>query len=533
MFDGRDTSDILYGLQERSASDMFFYDEVGEGFDLLKEIDGDPIFDVYDDSDHVHHDVVDEDPTADMVDEENNVNFIGIQDMDVIKFTPTDHVQEISKFDMMGNNTYLVTRSYGRGYDEIVFANHGRGVISELRDRGCAKKILLQDEIHISLYVDPRSAIYSDFELPYCVRHGYCCFQVLCQGGTSEDVYDSYMTNQKDTYTRICNLPMEFKTCVVGQDDLLYSRCLHTVLKSIFEFMSLSFSSRSKVSNGHISLVNPIQWYLVMDLFDTNKKYMVDLSVASSTILWLFSHEHMWHSSTTCKSMHVFSSMSKAVAQMTCEGRNTCQPSFVPSNTYFRVRRLLCSQCEVRLLIHEDIPYTLPSLEMRDMVHERRDTVDIYRYYTKSGVFLFQLSLLKSFPWAAHLICGIEEVVDVSTSRLSEDFLSKGDNIHHRDLVPRVIFLVVNHQHRMCLQVHMELFLQEKLISPSCVHVSCSLWSMHALLLGPFGMRLIMGSLYDMCIADFSLCGFFKNHHHLQLGTGFTNSYIFQHPYRL
>lgn len=34
-----------------------------------------------------------------------------------------------------------------------------------------------------------------------------------------------------------------------------------------------------------MSLVNPIQWYLTFEAFDTNKKYMVDLRVTSSTII--------------------------------------------------------------------------------------------------------------------------------------------------------------------------------------------------------------------------------------------------------
>lgn len=42
-----------------------------------------------------------------------------------------------------------------------------------------------------------------------------------------------------------------------------------------------------------MSLVNPIQWYLTFEAFDTNKKYMVDLRVTSST-LWLLSRGRMW-----------------------------------------------------------------------------------------------------------------------------------------------------------------------------------------------------------------------------------------------
>ncbi|WZY75991.1 hypothetical protein YC2023_022375 [Brassica napus] len=42
------------------------------------------IFDVYDDVNHVYHDGVDEDPTSDILDEENDASFIGIQEVDVI-----------------------------------------------------------------------------------------------------------------------------------------------------------------------------------------------------------------------------------------------------------------------------------------------------------------------------------------------------------------------------------------------------------------------------------------------------------------
>ncbi|CAF2138032.1 BnaA02g10730D [Brassica napus] len=42
------------------------------------------IFDVYDDVNHAYDDGVDEDPTSDILDEENDASFIGIQEMDVI-----------------------------------------------------------------------------------------------------------------------------------------------------------------------------------------------------------------------------------------------------------------------------------------------------------------------------------------------------------------------------------------------------------------------------------------------------------------
>lgn len=72
-------------------NDVFLDKEVEEGGDLLKEIHGapifdvyddtntDPIFDVYDDVDPIFDDCVDADPTFDIFDKENDVEFIGIQ----------------------------------------------------------------------------------------------------------------------------------------------------------------------------------------------------------------------------------------------------------------------------------------------------------------------------------------------------------------------------------------------------------------------------------------------------------------------
>ncbi|KAF2597384.1 hypothetical protein F2Q68_00008232 [Brassica cretica] len=119
------------------------------------------IFDVYDDVNHVYDDGVDEDPTSDILDEEIDASFIGIQE--------------------------------------------GREVTGQPRDLGYTNNLFLQDVIYIALYVDPSSAIYNDFELPYC-----------------------------------------------GHQDPIYSRCLHADVKSILEFMILSSSRRSKDS-GHVS----------------------------------------------------------------------------------------------------------------------------------------------------------------------------------------------------------------------------------------------------------------------------------------
>lgn len=58
--------------------------------------------------------------------------------------------------------------------------------------------------------------------------------------------------------------------------------------------------------------------------------------------------------------MHLFHNRSKAVAQITCEGRNGCQPSVASSTNYLRTRSLLFSQRRVRLLIHKDTVETGP-----------------------------------------------------------------------------------------------------------------------------------------------------------------------------
>ncbi|CAN6850929.1 unnamed protein product [Brassica oleracea] len=102
------------------------------------------IFDVYDDVNHVYDDGVDEDPTSDILDEEIDASFIGIQE--------------------------------------------GREVTGQPRDLGYTNDLFLQDDIYIALYVDPSSAIYNDFELPYCGPQGNHFLRVFCQGGiTSED----------------------------------------------------------------------------------------------------------------------------------------------------------------------------------------------------------------------------------------------------------------------------------------------------------------------------------------------------------
>ncbi|KAL0682337.1 hypothetical protein Bca4012_049184 [Brassica carinata] len=103
------------------------------------------IFDVYDDVNHVYDDGVDEDPTSDILDEEIDASFIGIQEVD------------------------------------------GREVTGQPRDLGYTNNLFLQDDIYIALYVDPSSAIYNDFELPYCGHQGNHFLRVFCQGGITSE----------------------------------------------------------------------------------------------------------------------------------------------------------------------------------------------------------------------------------------------------------------------------------------------------------------------------------------------------------
>ncbi|KAG2304888.1 hypothetical protein Bca52824_033539 [Brassica carinata] len=81
---------------------VFFHNEDGD-VDLLKEIIGDPIFDVYEDTDKSFDECVDNNPTSDVVEKENDINFTNIQEMDP---TLIDCVHVIGKFGMI-DDTYL------------------------------------------------------------------------------------------------------------------------------------------------------------------------------------------------------------------------------------------------------------------------------------------------------------------------------------------------------------------------------------------------------------------------------------------
>lgn len=163
---GESISNIYDGLRQRRPSDVFFDDEVGEGLDHQPNIWclwwcqsclwwwcwwrsnlrhpwwGKRCQFHWNSRDGCHH------------------------------LKSTDHVQAISKFDI-----------------EIGFTNQGREVTGQPRDLGYTNNLFLQDDIYIALYVDPSSAIYNDFELPYCGHQGNHFLRVFCQGGiTSEDV---------------------------------------------------------------------------------------------------------------------------------------------------------------------------------------------------------------------------------------------------------------------------------------------------------------------------------------------------------
>lgn len=78
--------------------------EVDETSDLLKEIHGAPIFDVYDDIDHIFDDCGDADITSNVFDEVSDI-IIGTQEVSNNNFEPTERVHVIGEFGLLGEMT--------------------------------------------------------------------------------------------------------------------------------------------------------------------------------------------------------------------------------------------------------------------------------------------------------------------------------------------------------------------------------------------------------------------------------------------
>ncbi|WZZ43368.1 hypothetical protein YC2023_039627 [Brassica napus] len=99
---------VLYALKRPHVlpqrDDVFFDDEVDETSDLLKEIHGAPIFDVYDDIDHIFDDCGDADITSNVFDEVSDI-IIGTQEVSNNNFEPTQHVHVIGEFGLLGEMT--------------------------------------------------------------------------------------------------------------------------------------------------------------------------------------------------------------------------------------------------------------------------------------------------------------------------------------------------------------------------------------------------------------------------------------------
>lgn len=154
------------------ADNVFFHNEDGD-VDPLKEIIGDPIFDVYEDTDKSFDECVDNNPTSDVVEKENDINFTNIQEMDP---TLIDCVHVIGKFGMI-DDTYLNVRNpltYSnlasqsqflnsdppdRGHANFSLTNHHLEANSEPLDHVVAtiKQIVMtveifKDEIYIAPY---------------------------------------------------------------------------------------------------------------------------------------------------------------------------------------------------------------------------------------------------------------------------------------------------------------------------------------------------------------------------------------------
>lgn len=122
--------------------DVFFDEEVEETGDLLKEIHGDPIFDVY----------RDEDP---IFDEESNINFIGIQEVENINFVPAYHVHEIDESCKRNqvtcrfsasNNQMINNKPPDQGCVEFFLVNHCRQIKREPLDWDSSNRYFLPVE---------------------------------------------------------------------------------------------------------------------------------------------------------------------------------------------------------------------------------------------------------------------------------------------------------------------------------------------------------------------------------------------------
>lgn len=183
--------------------------EVDETSDLLKEIHGAPIFDVYDDIDHIFDDCGDADITSNVFDEVSDI-IIGTQEVSNNNFEPTERVHVIGEFGLLGemtcqdmrnpiprnffatHNQLVNNKSPAQNCAEIVFANHHQWVksVPQVRDKSTNSSCQGYGDLTFSLYDE-------DVEPPDLDRRGGCFLLFLQQDGlTNEDVQVSYTKTQ-------------------------------------------------------------------------------------------------------------------------------------------------------------------------------------------------------------------------------------------------------------------------------------------------------------------------------------------------
>ncbi|KAG2304889.1 hypothetical protein Bca52824_033540 [Brassica carinata] len=156
---------------EYQCDNVFFHNEDGD-VDLLKEIIGDPIFDVYEDTDKSFDECVDNNPTSDVVEKENDINFTNIQEMDP---TLIDCVHVIGKFGMI-DDTYLNVRNpltYSNLASQSQFLN------SDPPDRGHANFFLTNH--HLEANSEPLDHVLG------CGCHNNRFLRVLCPDGRAQE----------------------------------------------------------------------------------------------------------------------------------------------------------------------------------------------------------------------------------------------------------------------------------------------------------------------------------------------------------
>ncbi|KAL0723108.1 hypothetical protein Bca4012_037707 [Brassica carinata] len=314
---------VLHALQQPNVfphrNDVLVDEEVEETGDLLKEIHGDPIFDVYNDEDLIY-------------DKESDINFIGIQEVDDINLGSMEHVHVIDDSCMVMEDTCLDTacnfllkdhqqvkstpsdcvvskNSFSPGKESLYEKRYVDHVVKIYNGIERDKKQLYEEEIYIQCYGDLTFAIYDeDVEPPDRELLSICCLGIHWYNGLiSKCINVSYMTNEKGADTCVCNSTMGFMIYVCGHGDSI----------------TICPYSQSEVGNRGVYLnylLDPIQWCLDDEAVNTNKKH-IDLCVASRKVLILFSRELPWKYYKTCNSMNLLLLMCEEITQEACEGR--------------------------------------------------------------------------------------------------------------------------------------------------------------------------------------------------------------------